>query len=91
MPLRLWRRFKVGPFRMNVSKRGVSYSIGRRGLWLTANKRGLRTSVGIPGTGLGYYHQDRWAAPTAKVRTPAIKLWGFWLAVAGLIAFAIWY
>jgi Protein of unknown function (DUF4236) len=28
MPLRFYRRFRAAPFRLNLSKRGVSHSIG---------------------------------------------------------------
>lgn len=74
---------------MNLSKRGVSYSVGTRGLWLTVNKRGLRTTVGVPGTGLGYYKVVKW--PQRNLVTPRLRLWSYWLAVIAVIAFAIWY
>jgi hypothetical protein len=35
MPLRFYRRFRAGPFRMNLSKGGVSYYLGGRHAWLT--------------------------------------------------------
>jgi hypothetical protein len=31
MPLRFYGRFRAGPFRLNVSKRGLSASVGTRG------------------------------------------------------------
>jgi Protein of unknown function (DUF4236) len=31
MPLRFYRRFRAGPFRMNLSKGGVSWSVGGKG------------------------------------------------------------
>jgi hypothetical protein len=41
-----------GPPR-NLSQRGVSsISVGRRELWFKADRRGTRTSIGLPGTGL---------------------------------------
>jgi hypothetical protein len=39
MPLRFYRRFKAGPFRINVGKRGVSYSVGGRGFWYTVGRK----------------------------------------------------
>ena len=59
MPLRFYRRFRVGPFRANLSKSGVSYSIGRKGAWLTMGHDRVRASAGLPGTGLGWYEQRR--------------------------------
>jgi hypothetical protein len=32
MPLRFYRRFRAGPFRMNLSKRRVSWSVGGRSM-----------------------------------------------------------
>jgi hypothetical protein len=62
MPLRFYRRFRAGPFRLNVSKSGASYSVGRKGAWLTMGHDRVRASAGLPGTGLGWYEQRR---PTA--------------------------
>jgi Protein of unknown function (DUF4236) len=101
MPLRFYRRFRAGPFRLNLSKRGVSYSVGRRGLWFTAGRRGLRTSVGIPGAGLGWYEQRRLRPPSAPLSkngdskgiqyiAPASILPAprgtDWIAIAGIVA-----
>lgn len=45
----------VGPFRVNVSKSGVGYSVGGRGFRTGISGAGRRyTTFGIPGTGLGY-------------------------------------
>jgi hypothetical protein len=58
---------------MNLSKSGVSASIGTRGAWLTFGRNGTRTTVGIPGTGISYTttsathaHQDVTAPPRPK-------------------------
>lgn len=58
--LRFRRSFKVIPgIRINLSKTGVSTSIGKPGT--TVNLRGdrVRTTVGVPGTGLSYTEQER--------------------------------
>lgn len=48
---------KVAPgVRANVSKSGVSVSVGVRGAHVTRGKNGVTTSVGVPGTGL--YHRS---------------------------------
>jgi hypothetical protein len=66
MPLRFNRRFTAGLFRVNVSRSGVSGSIGRRGAWLTIGRDRVRTSLGVPGTGLSWYRQQR--VTTARSR-----------------------
>jgi hypothetical protein len=66
MPLRFYRRFRAGPFRLNVGKRGISTSIGGRGAWLTLGRDRVRTTVGIPGTGLSWYEQRRLSPANAN-------------------------
>lgn len=54
MGLRFWRRFQILPgVTLNISKSGVSFSFGVRGLKYTVG-RGSRLTVGLPGTGLSY-------------------------------------
>jgi hypothetical protein len=66
--LRFRRTFRIGPgLRLNLSKSGVSASVGRRGLWFTAGPRGTRATVGIPGTGLSY---TELGAPLRAVSAP---------------------
>jgi hypothetical protein len=53
MSLRFWRRIRIIPgLRMNLSRSGVSLSVGRKGMWYTAGPRGQRATLGLPGTGL---------------------------------------
>ena len=66
MPFRLWRRSRVGPFRINLSKGGVSYSIGGHGAWLTFGRGRVRETVSLPGTGLSWYQQRRLLAWTRR-------------------------
>jgi hypothetical protein len=55
MGFRFNRRIRILPgVRVNLSKSGVSTSIGGRGAWLTFGKRGTRATVGLPGTGISY-------------------------------------
>jgi Protein of unknown function (DUF4236) len=57
---RFRRSIKIAPgVRINLSKSGVSTSIGTRGA--TVNVRGdrVRETVGIPGTGVSYQEQQR--------------------------------
>src|SRR6266851_8245361 len=57
MPLRFYRRMSLIPgIRLNLSRSGPSMSFGVRGAHVTVgNRRGTRYSVGIPGSGLGWY------------------------------------
>ena len=53
MPIRFRRSFKIFPgVKVNVSKGGISFSVGKRGATLNFSKRGVRQTVGIPGSGL---------------------------------------
>ncbi len=46
---------KVGPFRINLSNRGVGYSVGGGGFRTGVSASGRRyTTVSVPGTGLSY-------------------------------------
>ena len=57
---RFRRSFRIAPgVRVNLSKSGLSTSIGRSGA--TVNVRGdrVRGTVGIPGSGLSYQEQAR--------------------------------
>jgi hypothetical protein len=92
MPLRFYRRFRAGPFRMNVSKRGVSWSVGTKGAWLTASPRHIRRTVGIPGTGLYWYREHRLprrsSTPSlAPILPPPTKLQ--WFAIAAIVVILI--
>jgi hypothetical protein len=45
----------LGPFRVNIGKSGIGYSVGTRGFRSGVSSRGRRyTTFGIPGTGIGY-------------------------------------
>ncbi len=53
MPIRFRRSIKIAPdVKLNLSKSGVSTTVGPRGIHFTFNKHGIRRSIGIPGTGL---------------------------------------
>lgn len=55
MGFRFRKSLKIAPgVRLNLSKSGVSASVGGRGATVNVSKRGTRTTVGIPGTGLSY-------------------------------------
>jgi hypothetical protein len=56
MPLRFQRRFSLfRGLRANLSKSGVSFSLGKRGSWLNfGGRRRPSVTLGVPGTGLRY-------------------------------------
>lgn len=46
----------IGPFRVNVGKSGVGFSVGGGGLRTGVSSRGRKySSFSIPGTGVRYY------------------------------------
>ena len=66
----------IGPFRVNVGRSGVGYSVGGKGFRTGVSAGGKRYSTfSVPGTGLGYRTQH--------------KGQGCLVLVAGLIAVTI--
>ena len=73
MGFRFRRSCSVLPgIRFNLSKRGVSTSVGVRGAHVTYGSSGTRETVGIPGTGLSYTQQS---APGGGHRSGHTLLW----------------
>lgn len=70
MPLRFRKSFKVAPgVKLNLSKSGISTSVGKRGATVNFSKRGTRATVGLPGTGLSYSTSTKSSSsptPTSK-------------------------
>lgn len=55
MGFRYRKSFGKGPFRVNLSKSGIGYSVGIKGFRYTKKAGGgTRTTVSIPGTGISY-------------------------------------
>jgi len=73
--VRLWRRSTLLPgVRLNVSRGGLSLSVGPRGAHLTVSKRGLRETVGVPGTGVYATKVEKWQSappPHQSTASPA--------------------
>jgi hypothetical protein len=97
MGLRFQRRIRLFPgVRLNLSKSGISTSIGARGAWFTFGPRGTRTTVGLPGTGVSYTTQSpahRHEQPPAPAPTsspaPAVRPALVIAAVLALVLLAI--
>lgn len=55
MGLRFQKSINLGAFRVNVSKSGVGFSVGRRGARAGISATGRKyTTVSLPGTGISY-------------------------------------
>ena len=55
MGFRFRKSFGAGPFRVNLSKSGIGYSVGGKGFRFTKKAGGgTRTTASIPGTGISY-------------------------------------
>lgn len=53
MPVRIRKSFKIFPgVKVNMSKGGVSFTVGTKGYHLNFSKRGVRQTVGLPGSGI---------------------------------------
>ena len=53
MPIRFRRTVKVLPgVKLNMSKGGVSVTVGTKGFHLNFGKRGVRQTIGLPGSGI---------------------------------------
>jgi Protein of unknown function (DUF4236) len=62
MGLRFRKTIKLFPgIRLNLSKSGISTSIGVPGATINIGKRGTRGTVGIPSTGINYSENLSWA------------------------------
>lgn len=55
MPVRIRKTFTLFPgVKVNLSKSGMSISVGRKGFTLNFSKRGVRQTTGLPGTGISH-------------------------------------
>jgi len=53
MPIRFRKSFKIFPgVKVNVSKGGISVSVGKPGATLNFSKHGVRQTIGLPGSGV---------------------------------------
>lgn len=81
MGLRVRRIARLLPgVRLNLSKSGASLSLGGRGLSVNLGRGGVRTTAGVPGSGLSYSTRAPWSGG-GTARTLAF--------VAALVALAI--
>lgn len=94
MGFRYRKSIKMGPFRLNLSKSGIGYSVGVKGYRVTKTATGrTRTTVSIPGTGISHVTetktQPRPAAKPVQVQEQEKKPAPKWVKWA-LAAFAVY-
>jgi hypothetical protein len=85
MGFRFRRTVRLLPgLRLNLSKSGVSASVGTRGAWFTFGRNGTRATVGLPGTGISYSTTNS-TKERQNVGKPSSRAWARWLLVLLLI------
>ena len=95
MGLRYRKSVKIGPFRMTVSKSGVSTSVGVKGARITKRADGkVQTTASIPGTGISYVKQHGSAQETPQkapnragaIAVVVVMILIIWAALSGCSA-----
>lgn len=87
MGFRFRKRIKILPgVRLNLSKSGVSTSLGGRGLTVNLKDGKTKTTVGIPGSGLSYSQTaaNGTSGTNARSRAPWVLLLLILLAIFGV-------
>lgn len=74
--------------RLNISKGGISTSIGPRGASLTFGKEGTRANVGLPGTGVSHSQMLSSSGSEADFVSPAKKQQGC-LIISAVLGFIL--
>jgi len=89
MAIRFRKSIRIAPgLRVNLSKSGVSASVGGNGLTGNIGKHGTRVTAGVPGSGLSaskFYKRQQ--ADDSSASTGSVVVW---LAVIGLLVWMIW-
>ncbi|HMN14960.1 MAG TPA: DUF4236 domain-containing protein [Bellilinea sp.] len=96
MPFRFRKSFRIAPgVKVNLSKTGTSLSLGGKGASVNIGRKRVRTTVGLPGTGVSYsedvsYARDKAArsAERPEARQPAGGFWKLALVILAGLAFA---
>ncbi len=86
MGFRFRKRIKILPgIWFNLSKSGISTSIGGKGLTVNLKNGKTRTTVGIPGTGISYSETSTGNPDDPTPERQTIPAW-FWLLIVMVIA-----
>ncbi|MDP4197974.1 MAG: DUF4236 domain-containing protein [Bacteroidota bacterium] len=100
MAIRFRRRIKLLPgVHLNISKSGISTSVGVRGASVTLGKRGTYVNTGLPGTGISWRQKlpehtttgrtieaTTGAAATEHTKTHHLHWWKILLFIGTMIA-----
>jgi Protein of unknown function (DUF4236) len=84
MGLRFRRTIKVLPgVHVNISKSGVSLSLGGPGATINLNKQGTQTTVGVPGSGVSYRgERSKWTQMGSPDYAGPLLRYGWIIALA---------
>lgn len=95
MALRFQKRIRIAPgIRLNISKTGISGTVGVRGASVNLGKNGAFINAGLPGSGLSTRTRldgaarDETPAPTAGAGVITTFLTG--LGAVAVIGLALW-
>lgn len=72
--------------RLNLSRGLPSVSIGRRGLTTNISQRGVRTTAGLPGSGVSYATRTTGWRAAGRGRNP---LWLILMIAGAVLAFVV--
>ncbi|WP_081403514.1 DUF4236 domain-containing protein [Acinetobacter sp. HR7] len=63
------KSIKIAPgIRLNLTQKGISsVSMGTKGARVSAGKRGVQSTLGVPGTGLSYTHKLNSSSKSVKI------------------------
>ena len=87
MGLRFRKRIKIFPgLWINLSKGGVSTSIGGKGLTVNLKNDKAKTTIGIPGTGLSY---SQTTTGTHDGLAPSRQTTSAWLWILFIVVIAV--
>lgn len=91
MGMRFRKSKNIGGFRINLSKSGIGYSVGCKGVRFTKKANGgTRQTLSIPGTGISYVTENGKHTTSTSGEIVSKKRWGlgkiiflpFWLPFA---------
>lgn len=94
MALRIRKSIKIAPgVRINLSKSGISTSLGVKGATVNLSKRGTRVTTGIPGTGISsstLYKSKRVQASPSQPKEYSTAEWVTAWIIGEVLAIAGW-
>jgi len=74
MGFRLRKQIKIAKgLKLNISKSGISTSIGGAGHTVNVGKKGIKGTVGIPGSGLSYSKTLKTTSPKTEKKLSQIQ------------------